>query len=62
MAEKLYKLIEQSTTGWTELGGRYVSLTKDQCDSYIKELIGAGTNPNDLRAVDTNDNRFKPIA
>ena len=34
----------------------------DQCDSYIKELIGAGTNPNDLRAVDTNDNRFKPVA
>ena len=62
MAEKLYKLIEQSTTGWTELGGRYVSLTKDQCDSYIKELISACTNPNDLRAVDTNDNRFKPVA
>ena len=23
MAEKLYKLIEQSTAGWTELGGKY---------------------------------------
>ena len=62
MAEKLYKLIEQSTAGWTELGGKYVSLTKDQCDFYIKELVGAGVNPNDLRAVDTNDNRFKPVA
>ena len=62
MAEKLYKLIEQSTAGWTELGGKYVSLTKDQCDSYIQELVSAGVNPNDLRAVDTNDNRFKPIA
>ena len=46
MAEKLYKLIEQSTTGWTELGGKYVNLNKDQCDFYIQELVGAGVNPN----------------
>ena len=45
MAEKLYKLIEQSTAGWNELGGKYVSLTKDQCDSYIQELVSAGVNP-----------------
>ena len=62
MADQLYKLIEQSTTGWIELGGKYVNLNKDQCDFYIQELVGAGVNPNDLKAVDTNDNRFKPVA
>ena len=60
--EPLYRIEEQSTTGWTELGGKYVNLNKDQCDSYIQELVGAGVNPNDIRAVDTNDNRFKPVA
>ena len=62
MADKLFKLIEQTTTGWSAIGTPdSVNLTKEQCDVKLKELVNAGVNPNDIRAVDTNDNRFKPV-
>ena len=57
--EKLYKLVEQTTTGWSAIGTPdSVNLNKEQCDTKIRELVNAGVNPNDIRAVDTNDPRF----
>ncbi len=49
--EKLYRIEELTTEGWTLLADDAVKLTKDQCDVRLNEFMAAGVNPNRMRAV-----------
>ena len=53
---KLWKVIEEGTTGWelAEAEG-CCKLTKEQAKVKLDELINEGRNPNRLRAIPDND-------
>lgn len=54
--EKLYKIQENQTFGWEDLGDiECFKLTKENCSKKIQELIQRGYNPNRLRAVYDNE-------
>ncbi len=53
--QKLYKIIEQASNGWFLVD---TNLTKEQCNEKLNQVIAAGANPNDLKAVFVDDTRY----
>ena len=49
--EKLWRIEELTTEGWTLLDNHAVNLTKDQCDVKLNEFMAAGVNASRMRAV-----------
>ena len=49
--EPLYRIEEQSTTGWHDWDEDQPSMSKDQCQALYKRLINDGINPDDLKIV-----------
>tara|TARA_Y100001951_G_C11263169_1_gene253811 strand:+ start:879 stop:1043 length:165 start_codon:yes stop_codon:yes gene_type:complete len=50
--DKLYRIEELTTEGWTLVGDDTVKLTKEQCDAKLQWYVDSGNvNPNRLRAV-----------
>ena len=49
--EKLYRIEELTTEGWTLLDDKAVKLTKSQCDVMLNEFMASGVNANRMRAV-----------
>ena len=49
--EKLWRIEELTTEGWTLLDNQAVNLTKDQCDVKLNEFMASGVNANRMRAV-----------
>ena len=47
--EPLYRIEEQSTTGWSDWDETKPSMSKNQCQALYKTLIDDGINPDDLR-------------
>ena len=56
--EKRYKIVEQTSTGWALSDSAAQNLTRDECNQWIRNLLDRGANPNDLKAVLQNDERF----
>lgn len=51
-AETLYRIEELCTDGWNAVVEQNcTSLTREQCDQRLRELISEGYNPNSLRAI-----------
>ena len=42
--EKLYRIEELTTEGWTLLDEKAVKLTKSQCDVMLEEFMASGVN------------------
>jgi len=51
MEEKLWKILEENTTGWELAELDAVKLTKEQAKARLEQYINEGRNPNRLRAV-----------
>ena len=51
MAEKLWRVEQQSTMGWALIDERAVHLTKKQATIVLENAMGEGIKPSDLRAV-----------
>ena len=51
MTEKLWKIQENTTNGWTSVDPKTDNLTKSQCDEWLEQYIDQGTPPDRLRAV-----------
>ena len=51
MTEKLWKIQETTTNGWTSIDPKTDRLTKAECDHWLNEYVDQGTPPNRLRAV-----------
>ena len=49
--EKLWRIEELTTEGWTLLDDKAVKLTKDQCDVKLNEFMASGVNASRMRAV-----------
>ena len=49
--EKLWRIEEQTTEGWTLLDDKAVKLTKDRCDVMLEQFLASGVNANRMRAV-----------
>ena len=49
--EKLWRIEELTTEGWTFLDYKAVNLTKDQCDVMLGEFMASGVTASRMRAV-----------
>jgi len=49
--EKLYRIEELTTEGWTLIDNNARQLTKQMCDEQLQLYVGGGVNPNRMRAV-----------
>ena len=50
--DKLYRIEELTTEGWTLVDNSTTQLTKEQCDAKLQWYVDTGNvNPNRLRAV-----------
>jgi len=49
--EKLYRIEELTTEGWTLLDDKAVKLTKEKCDVMLNEFMASGVNASRMRAV-----------
>jgi len=56
--EKLYKIMELSTSGWFLVENRAQMLTKEQCDASLTEYQRQGVAPERLMAVLQDDPRY----
>ena len=51
MEEKLYRIEELETTGWTLLNSTDAGMNKDQVTKRYNELLDEGISPNRLRII-----------
>tara|TARA_B100001250_G_scaffold294716_1_gene256304 strand:+ start:233 stop:430 length:198 start_codon:yes stop_codon:yes gene_type:complete len=58
MAERLYKIMEQNSTGWHLHDTAAQNLTKQQCNEWLNRLVNDGANPSDLKAIFQEDTRY----
>ena len=56
--EKLYKVLELSTQGWSLVENDAQNLTNEQADKRIQESLASGTAPNRLKIVVQDDPRY----
>tara|TARA_B100001250_G_scaffold244269_1_gene209969 strand:+ start:637 stop:846 length:210 start_codon:yes stop_codon:yes gene_type:complete len=56
--EKLYRIEELTTEGWTLMSNRDCKLTRALCDTRLSEYVEGGSNPNRMRAVVDNPETF----
>ena len=56
--EKLYKVLELSTQGWSLIENNAQNLTNVQADAKIQESLGGGVAPNRLKIVVQADPRY----
>ncbi len=59
--EKLYKILERITTGWSLIANNAHHLTREKCDVMLQEFVNQGQNPCDLKAVLQDDPRYPTI-
>ena len=56
--EKLYKVLELSTQGWSLIENNAQNLNKAQADVKIQESLDSGVAPNRLKVVVQDDPRY----
>ena len=49
--DKLYRIEELTTEGWTLLDDKATRLTREQCDVMLNEYLQSGVTANIMRAV-----------
>ena len=49
--ERLWRIEELTTEGWTLLDDKAVKLTKERCDVMLNEFMASGVNASRMRAV-----------
>ena len=49
--EKLWRIEELTTEGWTLLYDKAVKLTKERCDVMLEQFMASGVNASRMRAV-----------
>ena len=56
--EKLYKVLELSTQGWSLMENNAQNLTTTQADAKIQECLDSGVAPDRLKIVVQDDPRY----
>ena len=56
--DRRYKVMTQTTMGWTLFADQAQNLTKEECDKWIQDLLKGGANPNYFKVVANNDPKY----
>ena len=56
--DRRYKVMTETTMGWTLIADEAQNLTKHQCDKWIQDLLKGGANPNYFKVVANNDPKY----
>lgn len=49
--EKLYRIEEQTTTGWNDIDPNSQPMNQEKTAEKWKDILESGYNPNDIRIV-----------
>ena len=56
--DRRYKIMNQTTMGWTLIADDAQNLTKGQCDKMLNDALKAGANPQYIKVVANNDPKY----
>ena len=56
--DRRYKVMTETTMGWTLIADEAQNLTKEECDKWIGDLLKGGANPNYFKVVANNDPKY----
>ena len=56
--DRRYKIMTETTMGWTLIADEAQNLTKEQCDKMLDDALKAGANPQYIKVVANNDPRY----
>ena len=49
--DRRYKIMNQTTMGWTLFADQAQNLTKEECDKFLDNALKAGANPQFIKVV-----------
>ena len=56
--DRRYKVMTQTTMGWTLIADEAQNLTKEECDKFLDNALKAGANPQFIKVVANNDPKY----
>ena len=56
--DRRYKVMTETTMGWTLIADEAQNLTKEQCDKMLNDALKAGANPQYIKVVANNDPKY----
>ena len=56
--DRRYKIMNQTTMGWTLIDNKAQNLTKEECDKMLDNALKAGANPQYIKVVANNDPNY----
>ena len=56
--DRRYKVMTETTMGWTLIADEAQNLTKEECDKWIDDLLVRGANPNYFKVALQNDPNY----
>ena len=56
--DRRYKVMTETTMGWTLIADEAQNLTKEECDKFLNNALKAGANPQFIKVVANNDPKY----
>ena len=56
--DRRYKVMTETTMGWTLIADEAQNLTKEECDKMLDNAFKAGANPQYIKVVANNDPKY----
>ena len=56
--DRRYKIMNETTMGWSLIDDKAQNLTKEECDKMLDNALKAGANPQYIKVVANNDPRY----
>jgi len=56
--DRRYKVMTETTMGWTLIADEAQNLTKEDCDKFLDNAFKAGANPQFIKVVANNDPKY----
>ena len=56
--DRRYKVMTETTMGWTLIADEAQNLTKEECDTFLNNALKAGANPQFIKVVANNDPKY----
>ena len=56
--DRRYKIMNQTTMGWTLFADQAQNLTKEECDKMLDSAFKAAANPHYIKVVANNDPKY----
>ena len=56
--DRRYKVMTETTMGWTLIADEAQNLTKEECDTFLNNALKARANPQFIKVVANNDPKY----